>query len=42
MAVAAFDGKIMVYALNTWNTENGVDGGSRGVSFQPIKEVSAF
>lgn len=42
MAVAAFDGKIMIYALNTWDMKNGVGGGSRGVNFQPVKEVSAF
>lgn len=36
MAVAAFDGKIVIYALNTMDTKNGVE-----VKFQPIKEVSA-
>lgn len=36
MAVAAFDGKIIIYALNTIDTKNGVE-----VNFQPVKEVSA-
>lgn len=36
MAVAAFDGKIIIYALNTLDTKNGVE-----VDFQPVKEVSA-
>lgn len=43
MAVAAFDGKIIIYALKTMDEmKNGVDGGSRGVDLQPVKEVSAF
>lgn len=37
MAVAAFDGKIIIYALSTMDMKNGVE-----VNFQPVKEVSAF
>lgn len=36
MAVAAFDGRIIIYALNTMGMKNGVE-----VNFQPVKEVSA-
>lgn len=43
MAVAAFDGKIRIYALKTMDEmKSGVEGGSRGVNFQPVKEVSAL
>lgn len=42
MAVAAFDGRIIIYALNTMDMKSGVGGGSRGVNFEPVKEVSAF
>lgn len=43
MAVAAFDGKIIIYALKTMDEmKNGVDGGSRGDNLQPVKEVSTF
>lgn len=43
MAVAAFEGKIIIYALKTMDEiKNRVVGESRGVNFQPVKEVSAF